>query len=392
MKKNNSLAFCFMLIGTICFFANNHILTVAIPLLINDRGLGLDVIGYCTAGMGLMTILTKFFTPALTQKIKIKTLLILDLFLLTIISAGFLFFDSSTSIIIIRALFGIPFSIFPILNLLALSCISPNKEDLIKYTSLIGTAMPFSMMVSPAVTEILLDNFSYGFVFKIAAFFALMSLCLYFAGLNITENSKDSKPQKPSSVNTANELRTFLTIGNFGKYFPILLGVFFLGIADIIVLTYFPVIAASDSKTYSFYFIVFSLTMILSQKLYYSFRISRTKLLILGYMGLGISIVLISFCSYSFFLFAIMSSVLFGIGYSLTETTSNIIMLLNEKHSALLITITQLAGSLGRTFAPWAASFFSGGIQSLKIFFVIIAIFSIVPIVLTEFSPDRKNP
>ncbi len=191
-KSNNRLTMLLLLGATISFFANNHILAVSIPLLINDMGFGLNIIGYSTAGMGFVTILMKILTPSIMKSIKFKILIFLDLFCIALITLGFILFKSSPiAIIILRTLFGAPFSLFPIINLVVITNIALHKDEMIKGVSLIGMAMPISMMLSPALTELLLSNFSYEAAFYAALISSVLCICLYMFGLSLTANFEE---------------------------------------------------------------------------------------------------------------------------------------------------------------------------------------------------------
>jgi predicted MFS family arabinose efflux permease len=381
-----------ILVGTLCFFANNHILTVAIPLLINDLDFDLSIIGYCTAAMGAVTIVAKFVTPSLMKHVRLKILLFADLAILALISFGFIVFRSPIAVFCLRTLFGAPFSLFPILNLVIIARISSDDSSLVKNTSLIGMAMPLSMMISPMITEYILAHYSYRAVFIAAFCSCLASLILYQTGLSLStmDNaslSEERCPQKQSP-------KVFPTVKALLKpplsrslCIPILC-FFFLGVVDMLLLTYYPLLATESGKTYSFFFILFSISMVVCQSAYHRIHIGDKSKLIAGYILLGLSVALASVSNTTFFyLCAVSSAVSFGIGYSLVETTTNTLVMAQSPNdtSAVFVTIQQLTICLGRTIGPWFISFFSGSEQQLRLCFLIVAASLALPIVLIGF-------
>lgn len=386
---NNNLSMIFLLCATVCFFANNHILAVSIPLLINDMGFGLDIIGYATAGMGLITILMKFITPSIIKSIKFKLLIILDLTLISIITLCFVFFKSyPIAIIILRTLFGAPFSLFPIINLIVVTNIALNKEEIVKGVSLIGMAMPISMMLSPSLTEILLDNFSYQIVFYTALISSILCLLFYMLGLSKATNYENKKNDSKSFSLTFN---SFSSIFNIKEIIIPIIAFFFLGMVDMLIITYLPLIATSSNETYSFYFIIFSISMVLSQRFYSFFKTSNKYKLIIGYFLLGGSTILIGFSNNYFYIFAVISAICFGIGFSLTETTTNTLMILKKETATIYVTLQQLSIGIGRTAGPYLIALFSKDIEKLKLCFIFIGICQIIPIFMICFIKVKNK-
>lgn len=389
-KGRINLQMVLILLGTICFFATNHIMTVSIPLLISDTGLDLSIIGYCTAAMGAMTILTKFITPKLTNSFGIRKLVTIDLWCLVLVSLLFCFASKAGSIILLRTLFGVPFSIFPIVNLIVITLISSDKEQLLRNTSLIGMAMPISMMISPLVTEWLIGSFSYKTVF-FSAFFASL-FCFLIYGFAIRCESKLSRKEQSKEVRHS----LFDALRLFGKNklrsigFPIL-AFFFLGVVDMLMLTYFPLLATNQNKPYGFYFTLFSIAMVLSQFSYSHIKTPAKINLAIGYGLLAVSILAATFSDISFYLLVIISAISLGIGYSLTETATNTIVMQEKESAEISITVQQLSICIGRTAGPWFIALFSSSIDRLRSCFVMIAIAMAIPFMLSMISSKRKS-
>ena len=375
-----------MVAGTICFFANNHILSVAIPLLINDMGFPLKVVGQCTAAMGAVTIIMKFITPAMIKRIKLKRLIIADLICLSIITLAFILFgaNSPMAITLLRALFGAPFSLFPVMNLIAITNTANSGKEMVKHTSLIGMAMPISMMLSPAITEYLLSRYTYNAVFVVALSSSIICLILYVKGLEILEKPS---PSTHASANTAGSK------GNFSKAaIPPIIAFFFLGIVDMLLLTYFPLLAEGQKRSYSFYFAIFAISMVISQRLYTSINITTKIRLTFGYVLLCLAIIAATVSDMSFYLLSSISALTFGIGYSLTETATNTLMMEKKANAPRLVTIQQLSICLGRTIGPWIISFFSADIIQMKKGFMIMSLSMLIPIILiTAWKNDERN-
>lgn len=388
--RNNSIFLLFA--GTFFFFANNHVLSISIPLLITDMSLALDVIGYSTAAMGFMTILMKFLTPALIGSINLRKLILLDLIMLAAVSSSFVVVHSTaSSIIVLRALFGIPFSVFPIVNLLAVTKISNGREELIRNTSIIGMAMPLSMMISPSITELVLTCFSYRTVFFLAITCSVLSLFLYMAGLGCNASVLQGTTKGTGTGMALKQgIRLLLDKEQFRKAGIPIIAFFFLGIADMLLLTYFPILASNIGRTYSFYFAVFAVAMILSQQKYSKLEWSDDRKLMVGYMLLGLSTVLsIACCHVLYFPLAALSAAFFGVGYSLTETTTNAMMMAEKENASILITVQQLSICMGRTFGPWFTSLFSGSTESFELCFILLAAVQAFPIILLLFRKKK---
>ena len=378
LEKRNA-ATILMLIGTICFFADNHILSIALPLLITDMGYPLKIIGQCTAIMGAVTIIMKFITPCILNSFKLKLLLIFNFLGLVFISYAFipLGTKSSAALIILRALFGIPFSFFPIANLLIIAYTSRNTTDKIKLTSILGMAMPISMMISPLLTELLLKYLSYSVVFHTAFICSLLCFLFYMGGVYLLGSSAqtniDTKEIPDTNKNSKTQLREIKSV------FPPIAAFFFLGIADMLIITYFPLLAEAEKQSYSMYFIMFSLSMTILQKKFPSLKIQDRTKLIIGYSALSIAGITAYYASGDqFYILSALSAVTFGIGYGLTETTTNTIMM-EKKSTGTIITIQQLSICLGRTCGPWFISYFSKDIQQLKICFLVTSFILISP-------------
>ena len=389
-ESRNTLTMLLLVGATILFFANNHILAVSIPLLINDMGFGLHIICYSTAVMGLVTILMKFLTPSIMKSMKFRILIFLDLFCIALITLGFILCKTSPiAIIVLRTLFGAPFSLFPIINLVVITTIAVNKDDLIQGVSWIGMAMPISMMLSPALTELLLKHFSYEAAFYAALISSVLCICVYMFGLSLTTNFEDTRGSQAKTPPMA-----FRDITSLFKNRTILLPIiafFFLGVIDMLVITYYPLIATNGNRTYSFYFTIFSISMVLSQKYYRHIQISTRSKLIIGYFLLGVATLLAGLSSYSFYAFSILSAISFGVGFSLTETTTNTLMLLKKETATIFLTIQQLSISLGRTIGPWFIAIFSKNIDDLTVCFILIALFQILPISMMYFIKSNNE-
>lgn len=404
MQNSNKslLKILLILLATLCFFANNHILTVSIPLYVNELNLSLSLIGYCTASMGLITILAKFITPMLIKKIKLKLLIIVDLALLSVVSLCLTKAKTAVAIFLLRTIFGAPFSLFPILNLIAVRKLSNTQEELVKNTSIIGMAMPLSLMLSTVSTETMLQHLSFEAVFTVAFFSCIASLLLYSLGfreakVKASNNNIDTvNNQKKQIISKARFQSIFAVLKNKNLLFPII-SFFFLGMVDMLQLTYFPLLATSVNKSYSFYFVVFALCMVSCQVIYKRLPINNQKKLLVGYSVLCVSLLLTSYFNPKlFYLLSITSAILFGLGYSLTETTTNTIVMTDsnnnqQSNSSLLVTISQLSICFGRTVGPWFASFFSDTPESLRLCFLITSVLFIIPILLSSCKLTKTN-
>ncbi len=378
-RMSRSIAMILMVAGTICFFAVNHILSVAIPLLINDMGMPLSIVGQCTAAMGAVTIIMKAVTPALIRSIRLRLLILLDLAALAAITLAFALPGTAApvSLTLLRALFGAPFSVFPIVNLIAIARTALNEDDMIRNTSLIGMAMPVSMLLSPAITEFLLKEFSYEAVFNTALASSILCLVLYMLGLSMLSSSSGDAGRIEGRPDAGRRIR----IDDLRPVIVPITAFFFLGIADMLLITYFPLIAEAEGKPYSFFFALFSISMVASQKAYSRLRSCSRMKLLAGYASLAISALLAGLSGISFYAFSAISAITFGIGYSLTETTTNTLVMAGNNPAAI-VTIQQLSICLGRTFGPWIISFFSGDAGQLKICFIAMAASMLLPLLL----------
>lgn len=374
-KKRESKSIYYLLVGTILFFMNNHILSISIPLSINNLGWNLEIVGYCTTGMGLMTIVMKLVTPQLLRKIKLKYIVLTTILLLASISFSFILSSRPLTLILLRSVYGLPFSLFPVINLLIVTKVSNTNEELVKNTSTIGMAMPISMVISPIMTEKILSYFSYKVVFFLSSIVALLCLTVYTYGI------KEIEETEVESVNKQNTKKTPT------NYISILIAFFFLGIVDILILTYFPLIAETSMHSYSFFFTLFAFSMVICQKLYPKIKLSSTKKLVVGYILLGISVLCAGITEKAFYAFSILSALSFGIGYSLSETATNTLIM--KEKSPSLINLQQLTVSLGRTLGPLLISVFSKDTNQLNKCFIYVSISMFIPILLT--IKPRKN-
>lgn len=366
-----------LLLGCILFFANNHIISITLPLLINSSGIGLEIVGYCTAGMGAMTIIAKLFTTKTIERFSLKTVLTITYALLCMFSAGFCFARTAAPITILRTLYGAPFSLFPIVNLLVVATTSKHANELRKTTSLIGMAMPISMTVSPLLVESLVQRVSYNTIFFVALACSMVSAAVYLFATNEgktlnEEGTKETKNPISSKVSSPT--------------FPSTISFFFLGIVDILTLTYFPLIATYQGKTYSLFFAVFAVSMVLSQSFYPKLRMADNRKLTVGYLLLGISAFLVAACSTSFGLFSTLAAILLGMGYSLAETTTNMIGIESSGSNSKAITYQQLSICLGRTVGPWFISLFATNQDMLSQCFLGIGISMFIPVGLCHFE------
>lgn len=391
INKKLYLKMVLLLLGTICFFATNHIFTVVLPLMINARGFGLSTVGYCAAAMGLMTILSKFITPLITKKIRTKLLVISDLLLMMIFAFAFIYAKSGVSVIILRALFGIPFSIFPILNLLIISQSFTTEQDIAKATSIIGMGMPISMILSPIISEWAIKTYSYNMAFFVAGCFAFLSSVLYSLGMRISDCSNvliSLKENEKSYKKISTFFESKKDIYSIG--FPIF-SFIFLGMADILMLTYFSLFAEDVGASYSFFFSIFAISMVTVQALYSRIKLQNEKKLIAGYILLAASIILVTFYKHFFLFTSGLSALLFGMGYSLVETTTNTIVIRTENNKDMTITIQQLSVCIGRTIAPWIASIFASSIQQLRTCFLVFGASLCLPIFLSFYSSIKRK-
>lgn len=370
-----------LLLGCILFFANNHVISIALPLLISSSGIGLEIVGYCTAGMGAMTIIAKLFTTKTLGKFRLTTVLITIYTLLCIISAGLCLAKTATPIIMLRTLYGAPFSLFPIVNLMVVATTSKDDKELRKTTSFIGMAMPISITVSPLLVEALTQRVSYKTIFFVALTCSMLSATIYLFATNkgktpSEERTKETKDPTSSKISSLTS--------------PSTISFFFLGIVDILTLTYFPLIATYQEKNYSLFFAVFAISMVLSQSFYPKLRMADNRKLTIGYLLLGISAFFIAVCSTSFGIFSTLAAVLLGIGYSLTETTTNMIGIESNEGNSKTITYQQLSICLGRTIGPWFISLFATSQDMLSQCFLGIGISMLIPVVLCHFEKERS--
>lgn len=365
-----------MLLGCIFFFMNNHMISIALPLLINDLGLGLEAIGYCTAGMGAMTIIAKLFTPYLVKSLRTRSVLVANYAILCAISLGICVAKSTVSLAALRTVYGAPFSIFPIVNLLVISRTTNDSDELTRTTSMIGMAMPISMTLSPLVVEGISSRASYQAVFAIALTGALLSALFYLCGtkdLDGKETAKQKDVQKPKAKTLDGTTAAF----------------FFLGVIDILTLTYFPLIATFQRRSYSSFFALFAASMVLLQSLFPRIKASNGKKLTVGYILLSISSIAIAMCDRSYILLSGLAAVCLGVGYGLTETTTNMIAIETKGNAPRTITYQQLSICLGRTIGPWFISFFTSSPQALSKCFLGVGAVMVVPAILIMLSSKK---
>lgn len=364
-----------LLASSFFFFASNHILTVALPLFISGTGLDLKLVGYSAAAMGTATIAAKFFTPALVGKFCLGHLIGTNLVLMSLASLGFVFFKTPEAIVLFRAIYGIPFSIFPILNLLAIAIVS-DDHTITQNTSIIGMAMPLSALIAPVVTECVMSHLSCQAAFLFAFGASLLSFLIYPSRLFVSNRSE---------VTSGNSLSTSI-VALCSKPFRCLrksiVCFFFLGVADSLILTFFPLLSQEIGTPFSPFFMVFSSSMLLSQLFYPKLSLKNRTKLFWGYLALAITLFAIGTSAKTvFYLCSLGAAFLFGIGYSLVETTTNalVVSASNSSVAGGLATIEQLTVCLGRTMGPWCVSFFSDSAFGLRLCFTVLALALLAP-------------
>ncbi|MFI3256917.1 MAG: MFS transporter [Spirochaetales bacterium] len=375
--KKSFFIFSILLLGGILFFANNHILTISIPLYSQYLGFDLSIIGYINATMGGMIIIVKLLTPAIFKKYSIKTIVVISYIFLIGITASFLSAKSGISFIILRTLYGIPFSLFPFFYLLLVKKISTCKENIVKYTSIAGLAMPTSMIISPLIAENLIQNRFYKTTFLISLIFSLLSFAFLALSVKFAGNEKKTPENNSKSIkNLHNRI-------NIKTLLVPLIAFAYLGALDMMVLNYFPIIAQNKQHVFSHYFIFFSLSMIITQIFIYKCKMCLKTTLYIGYIFLTVSQLLIVFSYFSnYYLLSTVSAIFFGCGFSLVETNTNSLILLksNENNFSYFMTAQQMLITVGRTVTPYLISSFAKTFHSVINSFAICAFIGIIPV------------
>lgn len=127
----------------------------------------------------------------------------------------------------------------------------------------------------------------------------------------------------------------------------------------------------------------------LLQSLFPRIKASNGKKLTVGYTLLGISSAAIAMCDRSYILLSSLAAVCLGIGYGLTETTTNMIAIETKGNAPRTITYQQLSICLGRTIGPWFISFFTSSPQALSQCFFGVGAVMVVPVILTLSSSKK---
>ncbi len=375
--KSQLFIFSILLLGGICFFINNHILTITIPLYSLHLGLDLSLIGYINSAMGGMIIILKFLTPQIFKKYNIKTIVIFSYILLIIISCVFLFATDGFFFIIFRTLYGIPFALFPFFYLLLIKKISLKPEQIVKHTSIAGLAMPTSMILSPIIAEALIEKDLYQIAFFLALASSILSFVFLAICINFIRNTDESPTEKKNKVKIKD-----VYIHIKGLILPLVI-FSYLGALDMMVLNYFPAIAQNTSSLFSHYFVLFSIAMIITQIYMYKNKTNLQNSLRLGYFFLSISQLLIyaSYFNY-YYSFSTLSAILFGCGFGLVETNTNSLILIKSdaKSYNYLMAAQQLIITFGRTVTPYLISSFASNLESIVNTFFACTIIGIVPI------------
>ena len=378
-RKTLQLPFILIVCGGVFFFANNHMLTIVIPLYLDSLKASIALIGYSSAAMGAVAFSFRFVCPYLFKKIRLNKILFFSHLLLCLITLSFLFADHPLQVFLIRALYGIPLAMFPLYYLLLIRKLSTNAQQLISYASIGGFAMPVSLAVSPFIAEYISTQCSFQAAYTAALLVSVLSfLCMFTGSLLIHKASNPIlEPLQYQSVlqEGAGNKRTTLV--------PIICYVY-LGVVDSIVLSFLPLYALSITGSFSFYFLIFSTTMVISQTFLRRFNILRHSrtLLRLGYCSLMLTLLVIVSPMGSASL--ILSAFFFGLGFSLVETTTNsvIISTIQSEADSSLINYQQISISIGRTLSPflfglaaatfgYTSSFIGSGVLGL---FIILAL------------------
>lgn len=341
-KSNSRLPFALILCGGFFFFANNHMLTIAIPLYLDSLGASMTLIGYSSAAMGALAFAFRFVCPPLFRKVGFTRILFASHTFLCLITALLLIADHPVQVFLIRTVYGIPLALFPIYYLLLVRKVSKSSTQLVSYTSIAGYAMPLSLAVSPFIAEFLVTRYSFTAAYGAAFAASLLSLFCMLAGSALVHSNRELEAL-PAQERTKAGLPV---------RYPILCYVY-LGIVDIIVLGFLPLYAVTVGHSFSWYFLLFASAMVLSQSLLRSRRVlehSKAYLRI-GYGALVLCLLVITMPKIGL----VVSAVCFGLGFSLVETVTNAVVIgsMTSEKETSLINYQQISISIGRTLAPF---------------------------------------
>ena len=346
-KRAVHLPFILIVCGGVFFFANNHMLTIVIPLYLDSLQASVALVGYSSAAMGAVAFSFRFMCPYLFKKIRLPAIVFSSHLVLCLITLLLLFSGQPVQVFLIRSLYGIPLAMFPLYYLLLIRKLATSREQLVSYASLGGFAMPLSLSVSPFIAEYVSTQFSFQAAYQVALMASIFSFICLYSGSLLVSQSLSSKP----SIQTAKD---FGPVKRKTTLIPIFCYVY-LGVVDIIVLSFLPLYAMTVTRSFSFYFLVFSATMVMSQNFLRRFSILRnSKLLLrLGYLSLMLTLltVVTPFGTISL----VISALFFGLGFSLVETTTNsvIISTIQSEADSSLINYQQISISIGRMLSPF---------------------------------------
>ena len=344
-KNNSRLPFALILCGGFFFFANNHMLTIAIPLYLDSLGASMTLIGYSSAAMGALAFAFRFVCPPLFRKVGFTRILFASHTFLCLITALLLIADHPVQVFLIRTVYGIPLALFPIYYLLLVRKVSKSSTQLVSYTSIAGYAMPLSLAVSPFIAEFLVTRYSFSTAYGAAFAVSLLSLVCMLAGSALVHGRSESEPIEEIPIQTS-------TNAILSVRYPILCYVY-LGVVDIIVLGFLPLYAVTVGHSFSWYFLLFASAMVLSQSLLRSRKVlehSKAYLRI-GYGALVLCLLVITLPKIGL----VLSAVCFGLGFSLVETVTNAVVIgsMTSEKDTSLINYQQISISIGRTLAPF---------------------------------------
>jgi len=344
-KGSSRLPFALILCGGFFFFANNHMLTIAIPLYLDSLGASMTLIGYSSAAMGALAFAFRFVCPPLFRKVGFSRILLGSHTFLCLITALLLIADHPVQVFLIRTVYGIPLALFPIYYLLLVRKVSKSSSQLVSYTSIAGYAMPLSLAVSPFIAQFLVTRYSFSAAYGAAFVVSLLSLFCMLAGSALVHNKRES--ERIQEIPTQERTKASLPVR-----YPILCYVY-LGVVDIIVLGFLPLYAVTVGHSFSWYFLLFAATMVLCQSLLRSRKVlehSKAYLRI-GYGALVLCLLVITIPKIGL----VLSAVCFGLGFSLVETVTNAVVIgsMSSEKDTSLINYQQISISIGRTLAPF---------------------------------------
>lgn len=365
------------ILGAVLFFANNHMVSIALPLYICSIGGTAVQVGLIASIMGFVSMVSRPFIGFAFDLWGRRLPMLLGASLLLLATPLYLVTPTVFGIGFLRAIHGAGFALLTSGYLLLVSDLSTD-ENRKRFLGLAGAAMPLSIAVFPLLTEKLIDHKGFTPVFTFAMVASFFTTCCFMSVIpkkaQTVESSKMVSPSQPFTVSLKASISKLI-----GPWASSL----YLGIVDIGTLSFLPLYGIEQGVPFSLFFLVFAANMVVFQLKVGRIidRFHEKIVSVCGYLALGLSMVLLVFFPSTIgFVF---SAYLYALGFGAVETSLNTltVSIMDGENLGKGIGILQFCVSAGRTIG----AIFLGVIVSMKGFrtmFLILGVIASLPAML----------